>query len=363
MSDPRRVPIIVLGVGNVGGAFLAQLRQTQAALASRYQVNLQPVALGDITGALFQPNGLSAGQLEAVLAVNAAERQIAALEGAVAGMSALELVQHAAAQGIERAVVVDTTAAQGMEPALKQALAQGYSVVMANKRPLAGPWESARVFFESSRVRFEATVGAGLPVIYTLRYLVDAGDVVKQIEGSLSGTLGYLCSELEDGKSFSEIVVAAKQMGYTEPDPREDLSGADVARKALILGRLAGWPLELEDLRVEPLYPARMADLSVAEFMAALPELDSDFAAYMGSLAGVPRYMVEIGPQGGVVSLRMVGQRLAAQLRGTQNRVSFVTERYTAIPLSLSGPGAGMEVTGAAVLEDCLQLARTQPSD
>jgi aspartokinase/homoserine dehydrogenase 1 len=147
-------------------------------------------------------------------------------------------------------------------------------------------------------------------------------------------------------------------MKYTEPDPREDLSGIDVARKVLILGRLAGWPLELSNLHVDPLYPSDMAELSAADFMATLPRLDADFAAYMGALVGVPRYMAEIKPSGGDVSLRMVGERLAAQLRGPLNQVSFWTARYSELPLSLSGPGGGMQVTGAAVLEDCLQLAQ-----
>ena len=115
-------------------------------------------------------------------------------------MAPLDLIKHAAAQGIEDAIVVDNTAADGMEAALRHALELGYGVVLSNKRPLAGPWTGARIFFEHPRMRFEATVGAGLPVINTLRYLVDTGDVVKHIEGALSGTLGYLCSRLEDGR-------------------------------------------------------------------------------------------------------------------------------------------------------------------
>jgi homoserine dehydrogenase len=208
-------------------------------------------------------------------------------------------------------------------------------------------------------MRFEATVGAGLPVIHTLRYLVDTGDVVKHIDGALSGTLGYLCSRLEDGESFSDAVREAKARGYTEPDPRDDLGGMDVARKALILGRLAGWPLESSDVRVDPLYPAEMADLSLGEFMAEMARLDADFAAYMGALTGVPRYMAEIAPGKSVVGLRMVGERQAAQLRGTLNLVSFATERYAEHPLTLMGPGAGVDVTAAAVLQDCAQLAQS----
>jgi homoserine dehydrogenase len=327
-------------------------------LIRRYGVDLRPVALADSTGALFDRAGFLPGTVDAVVRAKANRQPITAQPGALAGIAAPELIQYAEAQGVERAIMVDTTAADGMEPALVHALELGYGVVLANKRPLAGPWASARAFFESIHTRFEATVGAGLPIVYTLRYLVDTGDTVQHIEGALSGTLGYLCTRLEEGEAFSMAVAMAKAKGYTEPDPRDDLSGMDVARKALILARVAGWPVEPAHIRVEPLYPAEMASLSVDEFMSELPRLDADFAAYMGALAGVPRYMAEISPERGVVALRMVGERLAAQLRGTLNQVSFTTQRYYEHPLTIIGPGAGLEVTAAAVLEDCVQLAQ-----
>ena len=358
MSSPRQIPVLVLGVGNVGRAFLSQLLHTREALAARYGIELQPVALADSRGTWFDATGLPDEVVNEVIDRKEQGGSLVDLSGAVAGMSVGDLVDEAHAAGLERAILVDTTAADGMEPAMHRALALGYGVALANKRPLAGPLDGARAFFDTPRVRFEATVGAGLPVINTLRYLVDTGDEVFRIEGSLSGTLGFLCSRLEDGDPFSMAVGMARSMGYTEPDPRDDLSGMDVARKALILGRLAGWPMEMDDIRVEPLYPTEMAALDLDDFMARLPSLDADFAAYMGALAGVPRYMAEIDAQGGVVALRMVGERLAAQLRGTQNQVSFSTRRYAEHALTLTGPGAGIQVTAAAVLLDCLQLGR-----
>ncbi len=357
MSDPRHFSVIVLGAGNVGSAFVRQLTATHDHLAQRYGVTLRSVALADSSGAIFNAAGLDAATLDQALAAKQQGALLAQQPDALTGLSALELVQHAAEQGITRGIVVDTTAAEGMEPALQFALSTGYGIALANKRPLAGPWEGARAFFVTPRARFEATVGAGLPVINTLRYLVDTGDVVQRIEGALSGTLGYLCSRLEVGAAFSEAVRSAKAKGYTEPDPRDDLSGMDVARKALIMGRLVGWPIELAAIRVDALYPAKMADLGLDEFMAALPALNADFDAYMGALGGVPRYMAEITAEGGTVGLRMVGERVAAQLRGTQNQIAFTTQRYDDIPLSLLGPGAGIEVTAAAVLQDCVQLA------
>ncbi|MBN1679094.1 MAG: homoserine dehydrogenase [Anaerolineae bacterium] len=359
MSAPRHIPLIVLGVGNVGRAFLAQLMQTRQKLVDRYDVDLQPVALADSRSAVMNTEGLSPNAVEAVITAKKNGQSLAGQPGSLGSITAHDLVAHAAEAGLQHAIVIDTTAADGMEQALSAALNQGYGLVLANKRPLAGSWETTRHFFASTRVRFEATVGAGLPVNSTLRYLIDTGDTVYRIEGALSGTLGYLCSRLEDGEAFSSVVTTAKERGYTEPDPRDDLSGMDVARKALILGRLAGWPMELKDLRVDPLYPDEMADITVEAFMAQLPDLDTAFAAYMGSLAGVPRYMAEITPDGGVVSFKMVGERLAAELRGTRNQVSFTTQRYADMPLTLLGPGGGMDVTAAAVLQDCLYLAHS----
>lgn len=358
MSEFRRIPLIVVGIGHVGRAFLAQVAQTHEALMRRYKVLLEPVALLDSSGALFDPAGLSRERVQGAARAKANGQPLADLPGAQPDVTAFALIAQAADADLARAIVVDTTAADGMEPALHQALASGYGIVLANKRPLAGPWSVARQFFETPRARFEATVGAGLPVINTLRYLVDTGDEVYRIEGALSGTLGYLCSRLEDGEPFSLAVGMARSRGYTEPDPRDDLSGMDVARKALILARLAGWPMEMDDIRVDPLYPVEMSALSIEEFMAQLPRLDADFAAYMGALAGVPRYLAEVDAKGGIVALRMMGERLAAQLRGTVNMVSFSTRRYDEHPLTLMGPGAGLEVTAAAVLQDCVQLAR-----
>lgn len=356
MATLRQVPLIVLGVGRVGRTFLAHLLRASEGFQGRYGLDLRPVALADTSGVLFDAAGLASDQVRACLADRV---RIGAQNGALDPMPAAEVIGHAVAQGVEGAIVVDVTAADGMEPALRRALEAGYGVVLANKRPLAGAWTEARTFFEHPCVHFEATVGGGLPILAPLRALIDTGDTVERVEGSLSGTLGYLCSRLEDGEPFSVIVGAAKARGYTEPDPREDLSGVDVARKMLILGRVAGWPLELDDLTVDPLFPATMAEMSVEEFMAELPRLDSDFATYMAALGGIPRYLAEIGPEGGRVSLRMVGERLAAQLRGRINQVSFWTYFYRDAPMTVAGPGGGREGAATSVLNDCLLLARS----
>ncbi len=361
MTEPRQFPVIMLGAGHVGRAFLTQIRQTRERLAERYGIGLRPVAVADSSGAVVDPAGLSMEALISLVERKNAGNKLIQQPGALE-IGGLDLIKHCLAAGIENAIVVDTTDSETGE-LLRYALAQGYSLALANKHPLADFWTEAHVLFESPRVRFEATVGAGLPVIATLRYLVDTGDVIQHIEGSLSSTLGYLCTHLEDGEALSLAVNRAKARGYTEPAPREDLSGKDVARKALILARIAGWHKELEDLRIDPLFPIEMAELPVHEFLAELPRLDADMAAYIAAFGGVPRYMCEISQVSGIVGLRMVSETLAAQLRGTLNLISFTTACYADVPLTLIGPGAGLAVAAAAVLQDCISLAISTPAN
>jgi homoserine dehydrogenase len=259
--------------------------------------------------------------------------------------------------------VADVTAAKGTVSLLLSVLKAGGGVVTANKNPLIGAWDTVHPLFENPHFRYECTVGAGLPVISTLQTLLDTGDHAVRIEGCMSGTLGYLCAELERRVPYSQVIAQARSLGYTEPDPRDDLSGHDVARKALILARTAGWPLEMSNLMVEPLYPKSLADLSVEAFMDAASSLDADYAKRFQDAqasGGTLRYVAQVGPNGGTVGLQVVQQDSAlGTLRGPGNHIAFYTERYTDLPLAVSGPGAGPTVTAAGVLGDILGLAST----
>jgi len=353
----KQIPIIILGLGNVGSALLRQILDTRDALARRANLRLIPIALADVSGLLFDPDGLPEEILRAALETTAN----GGLLDALPGIRPLDEVNDALRPG---AILADVTASPRTEPTLRAALDAGCGLVLANKIPLAGPWAKAKPFFEHPRLRYEVTVGAGLPVIATLRYLLDTGDRVTAIEGCLSGTLGYLCAELERGVSYSAAVSQARALGYTEPDPREDLSGRDVARKALIMARTAGWPLEMADLTVEPLYPERLAGVSTTEFMATTPTLDEEYTARVEEAqAGgqVLRYVARVGPDGGEVGLVAVPRgrgAVTAPLHGPANYIAFHTGRYAEIPLVISGPGAGPEVTAAGVLGDVINLAQ-----
>jgi len=266
--------------------------------------------------------------------------------------------------GASRRILVDATPADTSE-ILRAALASGFDLVLANKVPLAASQAALDELREVARangrsILHEATVGAGLPVIDTLNKLLDAGDTVLSIEGCPSGTLGFLFGELGRGKAFSSALGAAIAAGYTEPDPRVDLSGIDVARKALILARAIGFRGELADVAVEPLISPAWSEIPLDEFLSRLTELDDAWSCRVASARGsgnVLRYRARVTSHSitvGIVETPATG-RLGA-LEGTDNQFTFTTARYHAQPLVITGPGAGPAVTAAGVNGDILSL-------
>ena len=239
-------------------------------------------------------------------------------------------------------------------------------IVLANKKPLAAPRGLSGRLTQSAasrgrRVLHEATVGAGLPIIDTISKLQEAGDEVLRIEGCPSGTLGYLFGELGRGATFSAALRAAMDLGYTEPDPREDLSGMDVARKGLILGHLLGFEGDLDSVSVESLVPDEYREVPVKEFIARLEELDSlwvDRVTEARARESVLRYRATVTADSVRVGLVSVSTASSlASLTGTDNQFSITTSRYRDNPIVITGPGAGVAVTAAGVLNDVLKLA------
>ena len=201
-----------------------------------------------------------------------------------------------------------------------------------------------------------------MPIIQTLRDLRETGDDITRIEGIFSGTLAYLFNVFDGTESFSSIVRAAKLKGYTEPDPRDDLSGMDVARKLIILGREMGLTLEMSDVEVQGLVPKALENASVEEFMARLPEFDADMAAMLADATKnkqVLRYVGRIESNGrATVGLtRLDAKHAFANIALTDNVVRFATRRYCDNPLIVQGPGAGPEVTAGGVFSDLLRLS------
>jgi homoserine dehydrogenase len=266
-------------------------------------------------------------------------------------------------------IVSDAAAGEETTDCLVDALGRGAGVVMSNKAPLALPesdprtvalWSQARTH---GRLRYESTCGAGLPVISTLRTLLDTGDEVLEITGALSGTLGAIFSDVAVGTPFSEAVARAKDLGYTEPDPRDDLSGLDVARKALILARTIGRKVDIDTIPVQSLVPEELLDVDIPRFLDELDRSDAEIAAMAAeasSRRSSLKYIASLREEGVVnVGLRSVPRStVMGALQGPENIVSIRTRRYDDYPTVISGPGAGAGVTAAGILGDALSLAR-----
>jgi homoserine dehydrogenase len=352
----KRVPIVQLGLGGVGRALVRQLFAQRDALAARYGVALELYALVDSAGLLNTGEPL------------APETVLRALDAKAAGGSLLDVGGRvrtgnpASLRVTPPGIAVDVSAAAGNEVPLADAVRFGNRVVLANKKPLTAPLHLFQTLTEHGATRYEATVGAGLPVISTLQSLLDSGDTVGRIEAVMSGTLGFLCAELEAGRPFSEALRDAHARGYTEPDPRDDLSGMDVARKALILARSMGLPWELDAIPAEPWFPPELATVRRDEFMARLHELDAPIAARVDEArasGGALRYVATLSPEGARVGLQILSSaHPLAGLRGPDNLFSFTTARYAERPLVVRGPGAGQDVTAAGVLADIVATAR-----
>jgi len=267
--------------------------------------------------------------------------------------------------------VIAMDAAAGDRTAVFDAavLEAGGGVVLSNKAPLAMPRGTAgdQLWAETGpgrRVRYEATVGAGLPVLSTLRTLLDTGDEVLEITGTVSGTFGAIFSDVAAGLSFSEAVRTAKANGYTEPDPRDDLSGLDVARKALILARTVGRALDLTEVEIESLVPESLTGVSIDQFLDQISLLDASIAERSDAAASngdVLKYVLAVTPDGAIsVGVAPVSKStVLGALQGPENIVSFRTNRYDQYPLVVSGPGAGAAVTAAGMTGDMLALTKS----
>jgi homoserine dehydrogenase len=343
-------------------------------LAERYPW-LSYAGLTDRSGLLLLEGGWSVADLQAVLGDKGSGKRLADLAGSfdtratftpaspATALPSLDAVFSAGGQASAgELVVVDVTAERQAYETLVQARRQGANLVLCNKWALAedfGRYE-ALVHGGSGRFLYETTVGAALPVISVLDGLLQTGDEVTAIDAAISGTLGYISTQIQAGVPFSQALLEAQNLGYTEPDPRDDLGGVDARRKALILARKLGMRLNMSDIQVESLVPPGLSDISLTAFWNQLPAFEAEYANRVGEAAArgnVLRYLARIDSSGASVALREVPlNSVAGSLRGTESLFVFHTRRYGDQPLSVRGRGAGAEVTASGVLGDILRL-------
>ncbi|MDB5081281.1 MAG: Homoserine dehydrogenase [Chloroflexi bacterium] len=374
----RVVELVQYGLGGVGRALFGLVTENAQAIYNQLGVDLRYRALVDSGSVLHldENSALSPQHLRHLAAglQGTPPERLINQQGAVKKPSdlavlATELDRLRSDDRGARLVVVDVSGASEniMSPVITAALRQGQRAVLANKRPLCGPIQEYRQLVAAAgtganRLRYETTVGAALPVISTVNSLLDARDRIHRVNGTFSGTLAYLTSRLEEGVPYSQAVQEAKDKGFTEPDPRDDLGGVDVARKALILSRLLGNDLELKDVEIEPLYPVELAELDIPGFMKSLPQLDEEYAQRVSDAAAegkVLRYLATVSEGKCRVGLEKVDKDSPfGRLQGTNNMIVFTTNRYNQSPLIVQGPGAGAEITASGVLSDILSMAR-----
>jgi bifunctional aspartokinase / homoserine dehydrogenase 1 len=352
--SPNTLSIGLIGPGTVGRVLLAQIA-TQIDRLRELNLDLRVRGIASSKRMLLEETSVDLSRW--------AERMAEAGEP----LNLEKFINHVQADYVPHTVVIDCTASAVVAGQYRDWLARGIHVVTPNKKANSGTLPYYRALQVAKRdagthYLYEATVGAGLPVIQTLRDLRGTGDDITQIEGIFSGTLAYLFNVFDGSASFSSIVRAAKAKGYTEPDPRDDLSGVDVARKLIILGREMGLTLEIADVQVEGLVPEALSQCSVEEFMARLPESDAAMAAALADARAknqVLRYVGRIDAAGKatVGLMRLEAKHAFANIALTDNVVRFATRRYCDNPLIVQGPGAGPEVTAAGVFSDLLRLS------
>ena len=352
--SPHTVSIGLIGPGLVGREFIDQLLSQRNRLQRERNLDLRLRGITTSSRMVRAEPSIDAGPWMAELA-----------NGEPADLS--RFAEHIHAGHLPHSVLVDCSSSDEVARRYPEWLADGIHVVTPNKR--AGSADLA--FFErlqaarragGSHFLYEATVGAGLPIIQTVRDLRETGDEIRRIEGILSGTLSYLFNAWDGQRPFSTVVREAREKGYTEPDPRDDLSGMDVARKLVILGREMGLPVSLEDVRVESLVPEALIGCTSDTFLDRLGEIDAAMMKRLESARAsghILRYVGRLDAESRTASVGVVEIERShpfAHMNLTDNVVRFVTARYNVSPLVVQGPGAGPAVTAAGVFADLLQL-------
>ena len=353
LSEYQVLNLFVCGVGTVGGSLLEQIHQQQEKLMRELRLKLNVVGIASGHNAIFTREGINLENFREQLAAAPASN-IKRLHDEVIGMN------------IFNSVFVDCTASPEVAGLYADFLEHNINVVAANKIAASSDYANYRLLKETSQKRgvkflFETNVGAGLPIIRTINDLCNSGDKILRIEAVLSGTLNFIFNTISKDIPFSKTVRMAKEEGYSEPDPRIDLSGKDVIRKLVILAREAGYEISQEDVEAKLLMPQSFFDGTLDEFWQNLPSLDADFEARRRELEKqkkVLRFVAKFENGKASVSLEEFDSNHSFYvLEGSNNIVLLTTERYREYPMLIQGYGAGASVTAAGVFADIMSLA------
>ncbi len=366
VDSPAGFDLLLLGCGQIGRRLIQLLRDRREHIRQRFGLEVRVVGVSDRSGFLLDPTGLSDARLEEILQTKTDGGSLAQLQGGVSALDPAALLRKAVTYRLVRPVLVDVSDCATSAALFKEAFRNDCDVVTANKKPLTGPYHEFQDLMREAAaagrlLRAEATVGAGLPVVDTLEMLIATGDRLTGAQGCLSGTLGFIMGRLEDGIPFSRAVAEAVEAGFTEPDPVADLSGADVARKAMILGRLSGLIQDDTPVALEGLVDPKLAGMTQDALLQRLKEYDEPFAQRVqkAQVQGqVLRYVARVARDTMEVGVQAVpaGSSIGS-LKGADNLIVFESDRYRPRPLVVIGPGAGIDVTAMGVLGDILRIA------
>ena len=351
----KTLSIGVIGCGTIGGTFLDQMQQQTQRLRKDFNLDLRVRGIARSNHMLLADRRIDLGDWREDLSASETISDLDAFES------------HVHADHLPHAVIIDCTADQAIADRYAGWLQRGIHIVTPNKKAFSGNQSDYAALALSAKqgnahYLYETTVCAALPIIRTIRDLVDTGDRIRSLQGILSGTLAYLFNVYDGSVPFSEILIQAKDSGYTEPDPRDDLSGMDVARKLTILARELGQSIEIGDFPVQNLIAEDLRGLEVDKFLRELPKYDDEMLALYKEAKDegkTLRYVARLTEQGeAAVGLEKVSVDAPfSNISSTDNIVQFITDRYATNPLVIQGPGAGPEVTAGGVFGDLLKLA------
>ncbi len=345
----------VIGPGLIGSTLLDQIAGESASLHDRFGVDIRVRGITRSTKMLLGDPSLDIADWREVFEESTQSADLDAF------------VNHIDAEYIPHKVIIDCTSSRDIPERYLEWIKRGIHIITPNKKAGTTPMPEYTELFEESRKRgihflYETTVGAGLPIIGTLKDLIRTGDKIKRIEGVFSGTLAYLFWRFDGTAPFSTLVKEARDLGFTEPDPRDDLSGMDIVRKTVILAREVGHFVEVGDVPVKSLVPAGLADVSLDDFLSGMDVMDGDMDRLYHEAAERHEVIKYTGiiEEDGSCSVRLKSypdDHPFAGISGSDNIVAFTTERYNEQPLIVRGPGAGPEVTAGGIFADLLRLA------